>query len=271
MARTGQGEAKDDIVGGLMTLSSFLANLIIPLNLCITLIVVGCMFYLVRLRKTAVGIILFAVLWGVFWSLPASSLWAGGRLEQFYSYKPPAELPKADVIVVLGGHTAGGRPNWFEPYAKETAITRSDTAAELYHAGRAPFIIVSGAALDGGVPEARVMANTLIREGVPENAIIVEERSLTTRENGVYTQAVMKTLDFNKALLVTSALHRPRSMGVFKGLGMNVTAAPSPPQIVAPERPDFAFWLPDQRAFSAARSIIKEYAGMLVYWVRGWL
>ena len=254
-----------------MMISNFLANLIIPLNLCITLLVIATLAYFFRWRKSAAAIAVFSLVWGLFWSLPASSLWAGGRLEQNYPYQPPDLLPTADVIVVLGGHTAGGRPNWFEPYSKETAVTRSDTAAELYRAGRAPFVIVSGAALDGGIPEARVMANTLIRSGVPENAIILEEESLTTRENGIYTHDIMKTLDFEHALLVTSALHMPRSMGVFEQLGLNVTAAPSRPQIVVPQRPDFDFWLPDSRAFAAARSIIKEYAGIVVYWLRGWL
>ncbi|MFQ6686986.1 YdcF family protein, partial [Bordetella pertussis] len=30
-------------------------------------------------------------------------------------------------------------------------------------------------------------------------------------------------------------------------------------------------WLPDQRSFDASRSIIKEYAGLFVYWLRGWV
>lgn len=254
-----------------MNLSNLLANLIIPLNLCIALIVAGSLLYVFRLRKTAVAVVIFAGFWGVFWSLPASSLWAGGRLEQYYAYQPPEAYPKADVIIVLGGHTAGGRPNWFGPYTKETAITRSDTAAQLYLAGRAPFVIVSGAALDGGIPEAKVMAANLKQDGVPESAIIAEERSLTTRENGVFTRDIMQTLGFNNALLVTSALHMPRSMGVFRELGIDVIAAPSRPQIVVPEGSDFDFWLPDQRTFEAARSIIKEYAGILVYWLRGWV
>lgn len=254
-----------------MMIANFLANLIIPLNLCITLLVLGVCLFVLRWRKVAFGVALFAVGWALFWSLPATSLWAGGRLEQRYPYAAPDALPTADIIVVLGGHTAGGRPNWFEPYVKEAAVTRSDTAARLFHANRAPFVLVSGAALDGGVSEAQGMANTLIREGVPENAIIMEERSLTTHENGLYTRDVMKTLGFEHALLVTSALHMPRSVGVFEALGVKVTAAPSKPQIVLPENTDFNMWIPDQRTFTAARSIIKEYAGIVVYWLRDWL
>jgi len=69
---------------------------------------------------------------------------------------------------------------------------------------------------------------------------------------------------------VTSALHMPRAMAVFAKQGLDPIAAPLPPQIVVPSDPKFSFWLPDERSFYAARSIIKEYAGLLVYWLRGW-
>ena len=32
-----------------------------------------------------------------------------------------------------------------------------------------------------------------------------------------------------------------------------------------------SLWVPDQRTFDASRSIIKEYAGLFVYWLRGWV
>ncbi|HUG57393.1 MAG TPA: YdcF family protein, partial [Candidimonas sp.] len=33
----------------------------------------------------------------------------------------------------------------------------------------------------------------------------------------------------------------------------------------------FSFWQPNMRALEASRSIIKEYVGLLMYWVRGWV
>jgi len=254
-----------------MSLSSFLAQLIIPLNLCVTLLVLATLLYIVRWRRLAAALVAFSVVWGIFWSLPASSLWAGGRLEQFYPYHPPDLMPSADAIVVLGGHTAGSRKNWFEPYQKDQLITRSDTAAQLYKAGLAPVIVVSGAALDGGVSEARSMANSLIEQGIPESGIILEQNSHSTRENGVYTARKLATHHLKRVLLVTSALHMPRAMAVFEKLGVDVMAAPSPPQITVPKNSDFNFWLPDLRSFEASRSIIKEYAGLLIYWIRGWI
>src|SRR5690606_34286556 len=102
--------------------------------------------------------------------------------------------------------------NWFEPYDPASAVSRTDTALKLYEAGRAPLIIVSGAALDGGQSEAHMMAMALRNRGVPSHAIIQEGRSFTTRENAVYTVEVLRRLGIDQFLLVTSALHMPRAM-----------------------------------------------------------
>ncbi|TFL09292.1 YdcF family protein [Pusillimonas caeni] len=254
-----------------MSFSSFFANLIIPLNLCVTLLVIAVVLLMLGRRRIAAALIALSVAWGLFWSLPASTLWAGGRLEQLYPYTPPSELPAAQAIVVLGGNTAGGRLNWFQPYDREKALTRTDSAAILYKAERAPLILLSGAALEGSQSEAEFMASALRRDGVPSEALLLEKKSFTTYENALYSAPILKERNISRVLLVTSALHMPRAMAVFSKQGLTPIAAPSAPQIVVPNDPDFSFWLPDERTFFAARSIIKEYAGLLVYWLRGWI
>jgi len=254
-----------------MNVSNFFANLIIPLNLCVTLMVIAVVLYMFRRRKTAFILACLAVIWGMFWSLPASSLWAGGRLEQLYPYLPPADLPAAQAIVVLGGNTAGARINWFEPYNRRKVFTRTDSAAELYDAKRAPLILLSGAAFEGKLSEAQTMAIALKKQGIPDSALILETDSTNTHENAVFSATKLKELGLTRVLLVTSALHMPRAMAAFRKQGIDPIAAPSPPQIVVPEDPAFSFWLPNMRSFDAARSIIKEYVGLIVYWLRGWI
>src|SRR5690606_21093859 len=254
-----------------MSLSNLLTNLVIPLNLGIALLVIAVLLFMVRRRRLAALLAAGALSWVLFWSMPASSLWAGGHLEQLYPYHPPDELPAAEAIVVLGGSTASNRLNWFEPFDRNRTISRVDTAAELYRARRAPVVIVSGAALEGTVSEAQIMANSLRQQGVPADAIIQESESLTTYENGLYTARILEERDIDHVLLVTSALHMPRSMGVFRKQQINATPASSPPQIVVPDHPAFSFWLPSMHVLSASRSVVKEYVGMLVYWLRGWL
>ncbi|NYT76895.1 YdcF family protein [Alcaligenaceae bacterium] len=254
-----------------MTFSSFLTNLVIPLNLCIALLLIGAIAFIARRRKTGVVLAVIGVGWALFWSLPASTLWAGGRLEQLYPHSLPMKLPTAQAIVVLGGSTANSRMNWFEPYDSQLTNSRVNTAGILYRAGRAPLIILSGAALDGNISEAQMMANTLEQQGVPESALELEERSYTTYENGLYTSELLRHRHISNVLLVTSALHMPRAVAVFRKQGVDVIAAPSPAQIVVPADPQFSFWQPNLRVLSASRSIVKEYVALLVYWVRGWI
>ena len=253
-----------------MTLTVFLGNLLIPLNLSVTLLVLALLLFILRWRKTAGLLAACGLAWALFWSLPTTSLWAGGLLEQRYPYQAPSQMPTAQAIVVLGGNSANGRLNWFEPYDPDRTIVRTDTAAELYAAGRAPLIVVSGAALDGGQSEASMMASALERDGVPAQAILKETQSDTTRENAVYTARLLRDQGIRQFLLVTSALHMPRSMASFQKQGLQPIAAPSPPQIVVPEHHEIGFWLPNLRTLNASRSIIKEYLGLLVYWARGW-
>lgn len=254
-----------------MTLSSYLTNLIIPYNLCLTLVAIGLALGLFRLRKTAAALIVSGLLWALAWSLPATSLWLGGALESRYPHLSPSESPTADAIVVLGGNTANGRTNWFLPYDKNSAVVRVDTAAQLYLAGRAPKVLLSGGALEGNVSEARGMAYAIRQQGVPESALILENASRTTYENAALTEDQLKARDIGKVLLVTSALHMPRAMAAFSKQGVAAIAAPALPQIVPPADGSLNPWLPDRRTFDASRSIIKEYAGLFVYWLRGWV
>jgi len=251
--------------------SSLLANLIIPLNLCLALLVLGVLLRLFGLRRLGTLLALFGVAWAFAWSLPITSVWLGGALEQRYPHLLPSDVPTADAIVVLGGNTANGRVNWFLPLDKETAVARFEVAASLYEAGRAPKIVLSGAALSGDVSEAKVLAHRLHQSGIPQEAFILESHSRTTYENAALTEDALELHDIRTVLLVTSALHMPRAMAAFAKQGVQATAVPAPSQISLPADGSVHPWIPNERAFEASRSIIKEYAGLLVYWWRGWV
>jgi len=252
-------------------MQSLLVPLIQPLNLLLTALVAAIVFALLRQRHTALGIAILGAVWTLAWSLPATSLWLGGSLEQRHAYLSATDVPMADAIVVLGGHTAQHRDNWFLPHHPATMRSRVARAAELYQSARAPRIVVSGGSLEGKASEARNMARLLRLRGVPESALLLENRSRTTYENVVFTHQVLRDQGIVHPLLVTSALHMPRAMAVF-GLqtGLTVIAAPVAPQIRLPDDQSLNIWLPDLHTLNASRSIIKEYAGLLLYWLRGW-
>lgn len=254
-----------------MSMSTLLTQLVIPLNLGVVLLLLATLLFILRARKTAFCLFLSALLWIGAWSMPISSIWAGSYLEQRYPYMAASALPNAETIIVLGGNTANNRKNWFESLESSGTRSRVERAAELYRAAKAPRIVVSGAALDGGFSEAQVMARTLENLGVPASAIMLENESLTTRENALYSVKQLQKQGITTALLVTSALHMPRSMATFSKQGVDIIAAPVMPQIVRSQDPEFSLWKPNMRTLQASRSIIKEYVGLIVYWTRGWV
>lgn len=254
-----------------MPTTLFLTNLIVPLNLCVTFLIIGIVLGLLRWRKTGAAFALFGAAWVLAWSLPVTSLWLGGKLENYYPLPAPDEAPTADAIVVLGGNTANARANWFEPLDKTTTTTRVDTAAELYLARRAPKVLLSGGALEGDVSEARGMAAAIRQLGVPESALLLENASRSTYENAQLSAEEIRRHGIKSILLVTSAVHMPRAMAVFRTEGFAVTAAAVPRQIVLPDDGSVSPWRPNQRALDASRSIIKEYAAIVLYWLRGWI
>jgi uncharacterized SAM-binding protein YcdF (DUF218 family) len=250
---------------------NFLASLVIPAKLWLTLLAIGFVLGLLQWFRTGAVIVAAATVWVVAWSLPATSLWLGGVLEHRYKYVPPDQLPTADAIVILGGNTANGRANWFLPNDKATALMRSNAGAALYLAGRAPKVLVSGGALQGNVSEAQGMAHALHQLGVPNYAILLENSSRTTYENAMLSEDRLREHGIGEVLLVTSALHMPRAMASFARQGVRAIAAPLPPQIYLPADSSISPWIPNLRALDASRSIIKEYVGLFIYWLRGWV
>lgn len=254
-----------------MSIAQYLAQLIIPSNLMVALLLIATVLWIIKQRRIALFIALAGTGWALFWSLPVSSMWLGGHLENRYEYVQAEQMPNAQAIVVLGGHTANNRANWFEAFDPSTARSRIQRGAKLFDAQRAPLIVVSGAALDGGTSEAQVMARYLRQHGINDDHIVIEERSYTTKENALFSAELLHNLQVNRILLVTSALHMPRSVAAFEKEGLEVIAAPVAPQITPPKNDLGRLWKPSLQAMNASRSIIKEYAGLLVYWVRSWI
>ena len=130
------------------------------------------------------------------------------------------DLPeKADLIIVPGN-------TWPQPARR---------AAALYHEGMAPYIVVSGryskgqqtfagAACEGDrykgayMTEADFLTDVLIREGVPETAVLQERKAEFTLENARYIRKLLeeKKMTVKKALICCQAFHARRCRMYFE-------------------------------------------------------
>jgi uncharacterized SAM-binding protein YcdF (DUF218 family) len=123
----------------------------------------------------------------------------------------------------LAGCAAGPTGSGCEPADAIVAISGGDTAArageaiKLYQNGWAPKLIFSGAALDKtGPSNAAVMRDIAVKAGVPDEDILVEENSQTTRQNAQETRALFGEESISSIILVTSAYHQRRASLEFK-------------------------------------------------------
>jgi uncharacterized SAM-binding protein YcdF (DUF218 family) len=156
----------------------------------------------------------------------------------------------------------------------EMSADRLVYAARLYRAGRSGRIIVTGGRLFAGaaVPsEAELVKQQLLLLGVPDDAIVLETKARNTRENGLFSRELLQEMGAGKVLLVTSAWHMRRSEAVFGKLGIDVIPAATDsflPQLSS----GFPFgWLPDVDAMAVSTRCIKEWIGLGVYRLRGWI
>lgn len=248
-----------------------LTQLAYPLGLSLTLCLLGLLLLAVGRRRWGAGAVAAAVAWLWVWSLPAVSDALCGSLEGRFADRPVAELPTAQAAVVLGGGIESARPGWVYPNLGPAA-DRIWQAARLYRAGNVPRLILSGGSQDwlGERPtEAQAMRGLLTDLGVPESALVLEERSRNTRENALYSAERLRSLGIGQVLLVTSALHMPRALAAFRAVGIEALAAPTDFEVM-PEPAHPLRWLPDAQALERSTRALKEYLGWAVYRWRGW-
>lgn len=195
---------------------------------------------------------------------------------------PQSELPTAEAIVILGG---GVRPT-SPPRAFVEVNEAGDRViygAKLYRDRKAPLIITSGGRVDwrggGDQAESTDMATLLELFGVPKAVILEDKTSLNTYENAVNVQKILTEKKISRVLLVTSAMHMKRSLLIFQKLGMNPIPAPTDFLVTQQDiQEPNSSWsaialnlLPDSDRLQDLTRALKEYLGIFIYRLRGYL
>jgi uncharacterized SAM-binding protein YcdF (DUF218 family) len=243
----------------LSLLQSFVASLAYPLALSLFLLGVGAVLLLLRRRKVATMLAVFAMGWSLVWSIPQASDWLRGHLEFHYPKVNEESLPKADAIVVLGGGQYYGWLKKRNVRLEDLESSRVAAGARAWLAGRAPVIILTGGKT-GRISEAQRMADAINQLGVPDSALLLEERSRSTRDNAQFTAALAKPRGVRTVLLVTSGLHMPRAVLLFREAGFHVVPVPVPER--ARRMSWLRSWLPSPSALWRSGRAMKEFAAL---------
>lgn len=259
-------------------LSKLLPLFLYPLGLACILMVVALVMSWRRPRWVPVPVALALIV-----LLLGSNSWVANSLVRSLEWQhiPVGKLPTADAIVLLGGATKSA----FPPRPAVDLSEEGDRvlyAAQLYREGNAPVVIASGGRIDwrgGGLAESSDMADILISLGVPNSAILQDSKSLNTYQNAVNVRQIMQERRIRRVLLVTSAMHMPRSIRIFQRNGIESIPAPTDflitqQEINEPSSSPQATLLnlvPDADRLQNTTRALKEYIGTVVYHLRGWL
>jgi uncharacterized SAM-binding protein YcdF (DUF218 family) len=132
------------------------------------------------------------------------------------------EAQTADAIVVFGAAEYDGRPS---PVYK----ARLDHAAQLYHRGLAPMVIITGGS--GGDPrftEGVVGREYLKTLGIPDSQLIAETQSADTAESARRVSTIMYANKMRLCLAVSDGYHIFRIKQMLGREGIEVYGAPRP-------------------------------------------
>ena len=149
--------------------------------------------------------------------------------QKLWDYHHTKQVPeKSDCILALGSHD----------------LRVAERAAELYLDGLAPLLIMSGGLGNftkdmWTEKEADKFATIAIQKGVPENAILIENKSTNTGENILYTQKLLeeKRLHPQSFIVVQKPYMERRSYATFKKHWPDKKLLVTSPQISFEEYP----------------------------------
>lgn len=155
--------------------------------------------------------IILAILIGIFST--AVSIW---------KYGEKSETKTADVAIVLG---AALSYNTVSPVYRE----RINHAISLYNEGYVKYVILTGGTGEGNIYSDAFIAMEYARsKGLPEKAILLEEKSTVTEENIIFSKEIMDENNLKTAVIVSDPLHMKRAMKMAENNNLIAFSSPTP-------------------------------------------
>lgn len=184
---------------------------------------------------------------------------------------PAADAPAPTGIIVLGGGLDPLRSESRGQVILSCDGSRMTSGLELarrYPRARLIYTGGSGDIFNQSLSEAHSARKLWLALGGPAERMSFEAKSRNTWENGLFTRDLLHPKPEETWFLVTSAWHMPRSVGIFRRLGFNVTPYP----VSYRTRGDGNDWFFNSdvadRVFMLDFSI-REYIGLLAYRLTG--
>ncbi|NIJ69267.1 uncharacterized SAM-binding protein YcdF (DUF218 family) [Xanthomonas sp. 60] len=130
---------------------------------------------------------------------------------------------RADAIIVLGAAAYDAKPS---PVFQE----RIRHGLDLYRAGYAPLLIFTGGYGGSGArfSESQVARRYAMKEGVPDDAILIETASRNTVQNLEEAKRLMDQRGIGRVIIVSDPLHMARALRLARALDIDALASSTP-------------------------------------------
>ena len=172
-----------------------------------------------------------------------------------------------DAVILLGG-LVEDRTDTHNGAAYNDNVERLLGTFDVLRRNEARYAILSGGSWTSAEPEARTLADELVRLGIDRSRLFTEEKSRNTEENARFSAVVVKEHDLHSLLLVTSAFHMQRARKCFERAGLQVDTMPVDYKSYDPAHVS-GLWIPRAKSFQESGAAFRELAGRVVYGVTG--
>jgi uncharacterized SAM-binding protein YcdF (DUF218 family) len=179
-----------------------------------------------------------------------------------------------DIGIVLGGFSRGDvKP--FDRLHFTSSATRVTTAIELYEAGKIKKILVTGGSFsvqEGQLAEGERTRLFLEKIGIPPEDIIIENKSLNTRENATLTKKLIDAeYSGSTCLLITSAFHMRRSKKCFEKVDLDCDTFSTSPFSTRINKAIYYYPFPNGSVLESWQMLMKEWVGYVMYKMVGYI
>ncbi len=250
-------------------LSKLLGFFLLPSNLLILLALIGILLMGTRFRRLGqvltIGAILLLAIIGI---APVGNALMMPLEERFPKWDSRGASP--DGIIVLGGAVSPDVSAARGEVALNEAAERMTVIAKLARQHPNAKIVFTGGngSLLGGASEADHVSELFESFGIARDRIVLEGKARNTIENASLTKALVNPKPQERWLLVTSAHHMPRSVGIFRKAGFPVEAHPVDFRTSGVDDLTVSFGS-IAGGLGRADNAVREWAGLVVYWFTG--
>jgi uncharacterized SAM-binding protein YcdF (DUF218 family) len=251
-------------------LSKTLGIMLLPVNFLIGIGLLGAILLATRFSSLGRRLLMVSV---VLLAICGFSPLGNLVLYPLESRFPPWDAARGapDGIVVLGGSIDADLSVAHGTAAFTAAAGRLIEAAALAHRYPNARVIFSGGSanlISADAREADYAADIFESLGVSRERLTMERRSRNTQENAEFSRVIAAPKSGERWLLVTSAYHMPRSVGLFRKAGFAVEPYPVDWRTGKPE--DILEFSPVAVEGLERTDIgIREWIGLTAYWVTG--